>query len=122
MELFAAVRAELQMVNALVKDNYIFSEIISSSHSENFNLNPNNTLPHFAEEFFYSISSSYTKETLQNSSHNTLLDPDSCYNQWLANLNLPLLPHPQTLYSFLKYIEQYNFLHLNVFNNALTIL
>ena len=52
MELFAAVRAELQTVNAPVEDNYIFSETISSSHSENFNLNPNNTSFHSSEEFF----------------------------------------------------------------------
>src|SRR6185295_15248106 len=94
MELFAAVRAELQTVNAPVEDNYIFSETISSS---------------------------YTEKTLQDPSYNTLFDPDSCYNQWLASLNLPLLPHPQTFYSFLKHIEQYNFSHLNIFNNALTI-
>jgi len=65
-----------------------------------------------------SIPSSHIKEDLQDSSYNLLYDPDSCYNQWLARRELPLLPHPQTLYSFLKYIEQYNFSHLNNFNLA----
>ena len=80
MELFAAVKAELQTVNIPVEDNYIFSETISSSHSENFNLNSNNILSHSSEEFLNFISSSYTKETLQDPSYNTLFDPNSCYN------------------------------------------
>ena len=50
------------------------------------------------------ISSSHIKETSKEPSNNILYDPDSCYNQWLACLKLPLLPHSQTLYSFLKHI------------------
>src|SRR6185295_15502762 len=71
--------------------------------------------------FLDPISSSHTKEELHDSSYNTLYDPDSCYNQWLACLNLPLLPHPQTLSSFLKHIHHYNYLQLNNFNSVLTI-
>src|ERR1043166_10210869 len=67
------------------------------------------------------ISSSHIKEELQDSSYNTLYDPDSCYNLWLACLNLPLLPHPQTLSSFLKHIHYYNYSQLNNFNHTLTI-
>ena len=48
-------------------------------------------------------------------------DPDSCYNLWLARLNLPLLPHSQTLSSFLKHIHHYNYSQLNNFNHVLTI-
>jgi hypothetical protein len=68
-----------------------------------------------------SISSSHIKEELQDSAYNTLYDPDSCYNVWLAGLNLPLLPHPQTLSSFLKHIHHYNYTQLNNFNYAFTI-
>src|SRR6185295_11893130 len=64
------------------------------------------------------ISSSHIKETSKDLSQNTLYDPDSCYNKWLVCCYLPLLPHPQTLYSFLKHIQQYNFSQLNNFNLA----
>ena len=37
-------------------------------------------------------------------------------------MNLPLLPHPQTLSSFLKHIYHYNYSQLNNFNHILTIL
>ena len=50
--------------------------------------------------FLNFISSSYIKEELQDSSYNTLYNSDSCYNQWLACLNLSLLPLLQTLSSF----------------------
>src|ERR1043165_6908255 len=94
MALFAAVRAEHTVSKP--------TEELSTS------LNP--------------ISSSHIKEELQDSSYNTLYDPDSCYNLWLARLNLPLLPHPQTLSSFLKHIYHYNYSQLNNFNHVLTIL
>jgi hypothetical protein len=91
MVLFAAVRAE--------------HTVSESTEESSTSLNP--------------ISSSNIKEALQEPIHKTLYDPDSCYNQWLAPLNLPLLPHPQTLYSFLKHIHQYNFTQYNNFNYAL---
>ena len=61
-----------------------------------------------------STSSSNIKEASQE----PIYDSDSCYNQWLARLNLPLLPHPQTLNSFLKHIYQYNFTQHNNFKYA----
>jgi hypothetical protein len=93
MVLFAAVRAE--------------HTVSESTEESSTSLNP--------------ISSSNIKEALQEPIHKTLYDPDSCYNQWLAPLNLPLLPHPQTLYSFLKHIHQYNFTQYNNFNYALRV-
>src|ERR1043165_4004790 len=93
MVLFAAVRAE-HMVS-------------KSTEESSTSLNP--------------IASSHIKETSKELSNDLLYDPDSCYNQWLAYFKLPLLPHPQTLYSFLKHIEHYNFSHLNIFNNALRL-
>ena len=93
MALFAAVRAE-HTVSESTEEPSISLDLIASSH---------------------------TKETSKEPSNNLLYDPDSCYNQWLACLKLLLLPHPQTLYSFLKHIEQYNFSHLNIFKNALRL-
>ena len=61
-------------------------------------------------------------DTKQETNHNTLCDPDACYNVWLAHLNLPLLTHPQTLNSFLKHIHNYNFTPLNLYKLALAIL
>src|SRR6185295_9479373 len=65
-----------------------------------------------------SILSSHIKETSKDLSQDKLYDSESCYNEWLVRRYLPLLPHPQTFYSFLKHIEQYNFSHLNNFNLA----
>src|ERR1043165_9709087 len=93
MALFAAVRAE-HTVSESTEEPSISLDLIASSH---------------------------TKETPKEPSNDLLYDPDSCYNQWLACLKLPLLPHPQTLYSFLKHIEKYNFSHLNIFKNALRL-
>jgi hypothetical protein len=93
MELFAAVRAE--------------HTVIESTEEPFTSLNP--------------IASSHFKETPQDSSYNTLVDPDSCYNKWLAHLGLPLLPHPQTLYSFLEHIYPYNYTPLNLYNFTLAI-
>ena len=94
MELFAAVRAELQTVSALVKDNHSFSETTPSYHSENYNLNFKNTN--------YKTLQTYNSET--------------CYNKFLAHFNLPLIPHDQTIGSFLKHLQQYNFIHNTIFS------
>src|SRR6185295_84109 len=90
MALFAAVRAE--------------HTVSESTEESSTSLNP--------------ISSSHIKETSKDLSQYKLYDPESCYNEWLVHRYLPLLPHSQTLYSFLKHIEQYNFSHLNNFNLA----
>ena len=71
IELFAAVRAELQTVSAPVKDNHSFSETTSSYHSENYNSNSKNTN--------YKTSQTYNSET--------------CYNKFFVHFNLPLIPH-----------------------------
>src|SRR6185295_15221229 len=79
------------------------------------------TVSESTEESLISLnttSSSHIKETSKDLSQDALYDPDSCYNEWLVRRYLPLLPHPQTLYSFLKHIQQYNFSQLNNFNLA----
>ena len=68
-----------------------------------------------------STSSSHLKETQHNPNYYTLYDPDASYNKWLSQLNLPLLQHPQTLYSFLKHINNFDFTWFNLYKNAFFI-
>ena len=93
MALFAAVRAE--------------HTVSESTEEPLISLNSN--------------SSSHFKETSKDSNYNTLLDPNSCYNKWLAIQGLPLLPHPQTLYSFIQHIHPYNYTPLNLYKFALIV-
>jgi len=71
--------------------------------------------------FLNSNTSSHFKETSQHLHHITLQDPEACYNKWLIYFNIPLLSHPQTLYSFLNHIHNYDYTPLNFYKFALKI-